>query len=421
MTAPEVERRGPIAMQNTNGVVVGLGGYGASTVEKLRSSNPSAASYLTLDHDSPPFKLVFEGSLVDVIPPIWNWSRSEDAPANIRSWLNELPNKATMPLRDLPDLFLRNTTRPFMRAAWLMHFKSRIAPYLLQEIDDPGVVVLVTRAIGSTGSAWIADLAQLFSTEYPRAQLHLVLIDHDEDDFGSALDVIKTEANKFWVLREILADSSLSQSTHIATSIAETDKVILKILEGPTPSTGIALRVDASDHLDKIGNRLRDSSRSDFQSLNRQLANARCRPISDLLNDDALAALVGLLAISSEGSSVLNKNFSRSQTVDSLKNIALPDDPQVPLVVRLALSHPSLGTEEQVLAYRNLIDEGRHALNNPSQRTRRDNHRRLLESRTKIRERLMVSSSTSNGGVSDALICDLYPVLLSLIDQIIKA
>jgi hypothetical protein len=404
--------------------VIGLGGDGTSVVSALRAAHPNSAQYLTLDAESDLFSYFFAGYSRDVFPVVQTWAKGEGV--SIANWFDV--NGWYSPLNELPDIFLRNTERPVMRASLLM-WRAKVAQYIESSFTAPDVIVLTTCAGGSTGSAWIADVARIAKEVFPQASIRIVL--HDGLKSERYLDnyvVQKMLINSFWTFRELGADEHLSRCTSVVGSTMSATELIAGVINSDdgfvSKAEGAELTTQVADFARQIYTEI-----DNFWNRDRFISG-RCYPLSEILSDNEWNAQAGLLlAIAEER--VTRPSGSDSQAWDEIEFRASDGSmtgsvvaPRIQTIggqfFALALSHNGLGTTKHSSMYQLLADEGSMALNGTSPPISAEAREHLLRSQVQISDRLSQSVENRSGMSRLNYIDDFYPKLSGLIDRLLQ-
>ena len=348
--------------------VIGLGGSGSRIIRNLRESMPNSADYIELDTESEVFNSFFNGYCKDVIPTLQIQSRITKN-HSVAGWFDV--RGAYSPLEDIPDIFLRNTTRPAMRASFLL-FREGISSYLSQQIGNPENVIITSTTFGATGSAWILDMANLVREIFPSVSISLVVDTGTDEWFGNDGRYGRHLANDFWTVREISAEDFLIGKVQVTNSADATAKYIESILD-QTADKNTDINGFVEEHLHVSGKRLfalflQDNSPYDLH----KFLESRCYPFSHLLKESERYAIAGLIVARVEERNIPNEGYIRSnglRTINFLnKNsqlsqvVALDSEGPGRDFIGLALSHQSFGTDEQLASLVDLASEGFIAL-----------------------------------------------------------
>jgi hypothetical protein len=147
---------------NSQVLVIGLGGCGGLAVNSIQESNVDNITCIHLDVTSPIFENFFHGYMVDVENTIIN--RIHLRGNDFSTVLGGVGNYG--PLRELPDGFMQNTSRPLMRAS-LHLFWEKLIDLLNVVSNSPRKVHIICSTSGRTGSGWIMDIASMVRINLP--------------------------------------------------------------------------------------------------------------------------------------------------------------------------------------------------------------------------------------------------------------
>ena len=394
-------------------VVIGLGGSGTDLVLALQDSEKLSGQHFRFDYDSDVFDGLFHGFVSDVYPYLSQWVSGHPNRWRYGSWFNDPRLASHPPIRDIPDLFMRNATRPAMRAGLLVHIR-KLMTQMDNAVKSAEKVVLVASTFGRTGSAWIADLALAISTSYPSVEVKMLLMrgfegfDHKLEQYAMFRD--------FWTLREIFSDEKLSQNAYFVFS----RDGALAVIKGQFAE-------DCSEELhrewqwnENLYPELKHALLQNF------FHRERARAISEVLTSHDRAALSGLLLALAEArideeasSSEIRDSISfrsRSSGVPMRVETRFPYEGSGSSSVKLALSHRLLGPDTHTRAYDQLAEEALKVLSGVGPRLE-------IEARTVLREIHKTIAARidlpDKSGAEAALVLDLYPVLLDLVDQLL--
>jgi hypothetical protein len=404
-------------------VVIGLGGGGSRIIEELHTSLPDAARLISLDVDSEVFAGFFNGYCADVYPIVQDWSLRLAPKESLKSWFDS--RGYFSPLRDIPDIFVRCTTRPIMRAAFLMH-SDRIRAQLKEVLDSPEHVIIVCQTNGSTGSAWTLDVAEIVKDLSANARVRLVMIDGQFEGSGN-LESIRCLANSYWTCREISSHEQFGKEALLFQTGSEATNYL-------------------SNMLTKIDNQTKPVSPQDFEDFQYQCAQqvfsslqnswdmerffeSRCRSVSSLIADAGRESLAGLLLAHAENRLEIKSERTSwdflqiaARDSDELFRITVPKiDSHGASFISLALTDRGFGDQVHVESISALQIEGVAALNDNSFVVTDDCIAQLQEIRSQIFQRLEETAGI-NHLVPPSLkyIVDFYPVLLDLLDSMLE-
>jgi hypothetical protein len=403
-------------------VVFGLGGGGTRIVEELRLSSPGQLNFISLDFDSEVFEDFFRGYCADVYPVVQSWAGLSEE-KSIDSWFDRRGHFS--PLRELPDIFVRCTTRPIMRAALLMHV-DRVRKHLAEILDVPEDVQIVCQTNGATGSAWVLDIAETVQDLFPNACVRIVLF-AGELEHHLNNGAIRHLSNSYWSCREISSHEQFGKDALLFQTSSEATSYLSNIL------TKIDNQIEPVNALNL----------EDFQSLCAQqffssiqkswdmerFFGARCRSVSALITDAARESLTGLLVAHAENRVETNSERTSweflqiaARDSDELFGIKVPriDSPGASFI-SLVLTDSGFGDQAHVQSIAALQSEGAAALNDDSFVVTDDCISQLQEIRFQILQRLdFVSGSERSISPEFKFVEDVYPVLLELLDSLLK-
>jgi hypothetical protein len=403
-------------------VVIGLGGGGSDIVEELRDSLSDYSHLISLDLDSEVFGDFFMGYCADVFPIVQQWPYFSSK-ESLESWFNS--TGFFSPLRELPDIFARCTTRPVMRAAFLMH-SDRIRTYLKEVLDSPEQVIIVCQINGATGSAWVLDIAELVRDLYPDVRVRIVLIAGELEHLLNH-GAIRHLSNSYWTCREISSHEQFGKDALLFQTSSEATNYLSNIL---TKISNQVKPVNAHN-LEDLQYHCAQQFFSSIQNSwdMERFFGGRCRSVSALIADADREALVGLLVAHAENRVETNSERTSwdflqiaARDSDELFRINVPriDSPGASFI-SLALTDRGFGDQVHVESIAALQSEGVTALNDDSFVVTDDCISQLQGIRFQILERLD-SFAGSERSISPELrfIGDVYPVLLELLDSLLK-
>ena len=409
------------SMESPQVAVIGFGGGGSTVVKELQDQLPLAAQYLTLDVDSEVFGELYYGYECDVVPPIQAWARTQGG--NISHWFDL--SSSFSPLRDIPDIFLRKTTRPVMKASLLMQ-RTKVESFLRKKLHSPNEVILTTQLTGATGSAWILEVATMLKELFPSASFRLIVSEGTQESYSARIPMHRALANSYWTLKEINADGLLSPETEVASSVAVATSRIRNILSKAIEVDERASCARVSDSLFDIAQEIRSSFHDHFAC--EIFMSSRASPLSELLGRDDWCALIGLLLafvedrvdreLGEDGDCWRSISY-RSRLGESRETISVPASDSVAKgLMDLAHTHQGFGPEEHQRSHQILSEEGSAALAGRYARITEDAASRLAEMRSSIKQRIDEANNLGIGGSSRRYVIDLYPELLALTDQL---
>jgi hypothetical protein len=404
--------------------VIGLGGDGASIVSSLQASHPNGAQYLTLDVKSVLFSYFFAGYSRDVFPLVQTWAKGEGV--STANWFDA--NGWYSPLDELPDIFLRNTRRPVMRASLLM-WRAKVAQHIERALTNPDVIVLAACSGGSTGSAWIADVSRIAKEVFPEALIRIVLHDGLKSERDLRYVFQKMLVNSFWTLRELAADGHLSRCTAVMESTFLATELIAGMING---DGGFVSKIDEADLVDQVAGLARQiySRIENFMEME-QFISGRCYSLSEILSENDWNAQAGLLLASAENR-LTRHDSNSSYGWSEIKFYSKSDNDLLEIFsprmnaflgqdyVALALCDQNLGSDKHSHAYRTLSEEGSCALSGSGNPISPDALNQLDGMKLKIQERLNQAQEQISPLPGYQFVSDLYPKLAGLIDRLLQ-
>jgi hypothetical protein len=312
-----------------------------------------------------------------------------------------------------------------MRAALLMHV-DRVRKHLAEILDVPEDVQIVCQTNGATGSAWVLDIAETVQDLFPNACVRIVLI-AGELEHHLNNGAIRHLSNSYWSCREISSHEQFGKDALLFQTSSEATSYLSNIL------TKIDNQIEPVNALNL----------EDFQSLCAQqffssiqkswdmerFFGARCRSVSALITDAARESLTGLLVAHAENRVETNSERTSweflqiaARDSDELFGIkVLRIDSPGASFISLVLTDSGFGDQAHVQSIAALQSEGAAALNDDSFVVTDDCISQLQEIRFQILQRLdFVSGSERSISPEFKFVEDVYPVLLELLDSLLK-
>jgi hypothetical protein len=275
-------------------LVIGLGGCGGLVVNSIRESDAREITCLHLDWNSQIFNDFFYGYMFDVEKTIMNRIHSKQ-----NDFLTVLDVVSSYhSLRELPDLFMRNTSRPLMRAA-LHLFWEELVNHLVDVIDTPTRVHIVCSTSGWTGSAWVLDIASMVRSILPNAQIEILLVIDFADEYQTKSMRMSSNYKTYWTLREFQACSDPSIKTTIEPNI---EQAILSIMSSTEEHQNRKAAINICDLIATVSKEISTDHRSPQRSPH-SFWRERSRPISDLVTDETKNLIAGYILAGAEGRS----------------------------------------------------------------------------------------------------------------------
>ena len=274
-------------------LVIGLGGCGGLAVNSIRESNVGNITCLHLDVTSPIFENFFHGYMFDVENTIIN--RIHLRGNDFSTVLGDVGNY--YPMRELPDGFMQNTSRPLMRAS-LHLFWEKLIDLLNDVSNSPRKVHIVCSTSGRTGSGWILDIASMVRINLPNTPIEISLV----MDFPNNREA-RTPSSKcrtYWTLREFQSFSDPSVKTTIEPTI---EQAILSIISNTAEHQNQIAVIDTDDLITAVAQDISIDSHQRDSYGHKSFWRERSRPISDLITDETKNLIAGYILANSEGRS----------------------------------------------------------------------------------------------------------------------
>jgi hypothetical protein len=401
--------------------VIGLGGGGTRIVEELRLSSPDQSNFISLDFDAEVFGDFFRGYCADVYPVVQSWAGLSEE-KSIDSWFDRRGHFS--PLRELPDIFVRCTTRPIMRAALLMHV-DRVRNHLAEILDVPEDVQIVCQTNGATGSAWVLDIAETVQDLFPNACVRIVLI-AGELEHRLNHGTIRDLSNSYWTSREITSHEQFGKDALLFQTSSEATNYLLNILTKVNSQVKPVNAHNLEDFQYHCAQQFFSSIRNSWDM--ERFFGGRCRSVSALIADAETESLTGLLVAHAENRVETNSERASwdflqiaARDSDELFRITVPriDSPGASFV-SLVLTDSGFGDQVQVQSITALQSEGAAALNDDPFVVTDDCISQLQEIRLQILQRLdFVTGSERSISPEFKFVEDVYPLLLELLDSLL--
>ncbi len=267
--------------------VIGLGGCGGLIVNSIKDTALPNVNCFHLDFDSEIFGDFFYGYQTDVYPKIHSWV--ERTSPDLLTWLNV--SKHYSPLRELPDIFMRGATRSIMRASLLLH-RSTIDKYFKSVLNSPTKVIVASSTSGSTGSAWVMDIATMIKQILPSTPIEISFVYNHALQYFSNSKILNYKT--YWTLREALICSELNfelslHSTYEDAVVSISETINKRSQSGSKPNIEKALLEATREVAAKF---------SPFEQL---FWIQRARAVSDLLTEEIKNLIAGYVLTAVEG------------------------------------------------------------------------------------------------------------------------
>ena len=272
-------------------LVIGLGGCGEFVVNSIRESNTDDITCLHLDVNSQIFEGFFYGYMFDVENTIINGIHSSKD-----SFLTVLDNEDRYPsLRDLPDSFLQNSSRPLMRAS-LHLFWEKLTNHLKDVISSPTSVHLVCSSSGRTGSGWVLDIASMVRSILPDTPIEISIVIDFPNNYES--NITSSKCRTYWTLREFQSYSDSSIKVYIEPTIEQAIFSIMSSVEERQNQEGII-------HIGELTTTVAEEISKDLHQggslLHHRFWRERSRTISDLVTEETKNLIAGYALAGAEG------------------------------------------------------------------------------------------------------------------------
>jgi len=409
-------------ISSSHTLYLGVGGIGTRVVSAAAVSDQNLTSIKLFDVDVEPFAWLCAGYRCDVIPDIVKWARTNVGHRQIATWLD--PKTEIVPLRDLPDIFVRNHSRSEMRAVFLMHAKF-VSDALVSAIHNCHSAVIVSSTFGSTGSTWSIELAELICNQFPKVDLKLLAVDDSR-----AVAYVTHQNNwskcfRYWFFREITCKEHLRSRVKIVGS--EEAAVDALLASSPDERRGSTISIDEA--FDRTSLDLNLASLPGHLQANFLLS--RAQPISSVVDSYHRAALACVWVAIVE-SRISLEAWSKSYLDFRLRDNSAIRMPLVSLspltsgwkniLHALALSPRLLGGKEYRSAFDALIREGKDLLSgkekmDDSVRDALNRHRFATESESN--EIASLVPLTEHDIHRSAVRHDFNSLLLGIVDQLL--
>lgn len=275
--------------------VIGLGGCGGLIVNSLKDTALRNVNCFHLDFDSEIFGDFFYGYETDVYPKIHSWV--ERTSPDLLTWLNV--SKHYSPLRELPDIFMRGATRPIMRASLLLH-RSTIVKYFKSVLNSPTKVIVASSTSGSTGSAWVMDIATMIKQILPSTPIEISLVNNHAFQFFSNSEILNVKT--YWTLREALVCSKLNFKLSLHSTYEDAIVSISETINRRQQSKTVKLNIEKA--LLKATREVAANTSLSEQFFLKQ----RARAASDLLTEEIKNLIAGYVLAAIEERCKFTKN-----------------------------------------------------------------------------------------------------------------
>ena len=274
-------------------LIIGLGGCGGIAINAIQESDSDEVTCFHLDWNSQIFNDFFYGYMCDVENTIMKGIHSK---RNDFSTVLDVVSEYPL-LRDLPDSFMRNTSRPLMRAS-LHLFWEELVNHINDVINAPTRVHIVCSSSGSTGSGWVLDIASMVRSILPDTPIEISLVVDFPDKYQAK--ITSSNCKTYWTLREFQACTDASIKITIQPNIEHAIRSVVASTE-EHPSQKVV--IDICDLITTITKEISiDLHRGGSLSLYR-FWRERSRPISDLVTEETKNLIAGYILSSAEGRS----------------------------------------------------------------------------------------------------------------------
>lgn len=277
---------------NSQVLVIGLGGCGGQIINSIQESEVDHITCIHLDSDSEIFGDFFFGYMHEVGNKILQGiqiSRSE------LLTVIDVNDRSLVPLSDLPDIFMRCTSRPLMRASLLL-LRERISTHLEEKITSPTKVHITCSTSGWTGSGWVLDIAVMVRKLLPSTPIQISLV-NDDPQFGFERPS-SWNCKIYWTLREFLACSDPTIPMKIEPSM---EKAVLSIIPSEEEIQIPDTNVDANELITSV---LKEISIHTLHTIGQDFFwRERSRTVSDLITNETKNLIAGYMLACAEGRS----------------------------------------------------------------------------------------------------------------------
>jgi hypothetical protein len=272
-------------------LVIGLGGCGGVVVNAIRESDSDGITCFHLDWNSQIFNDFFYGYMFDVENTIMGsiHSKRNDFLA-VLDVASRYP-----PLRDLPDSFMGNTSRPLMRAS-LHLFWEELVNQINDVIDAPTKVHIVCSTSGWTGSGWVLDIASMVRSILPNTPIEISLVIDFPDKYQAK--ITSSNCKTYWTLREFLACSDPSITTSIEPNITQ---AVLSIMSPKQEHENQKAVINICDLFSSVAKEISIDLHREGPLFFHRFWRERSRPISDLITDETKNVIAGYILANAEG------------------------------------------------------------------------------------------------------------------------
>jgi hypothetical protein len=278
---------------NSQVLVIGLGGCGGLAVNSIQESNVDNITCIHLDVTSPIFENFFHGYMVDVENTIIN--RIHLRGNDFSTVLGGVGNYG--PLRELPDGFMQNTSRPLMRAS-LHLFWEKLIDLLNVVSNSPRKVHIICSTSGRTGSGWIMDIASMVRSIHPNTPIEISLV-MDFPNYREARTT-SSKCRTYWTLREFQSFSDPSAKITIEPTI---EQAILSIISRTEEHQNQRSAINTDDLITAIAKDISIDFHQRDSYFHRFFWRERSRQISDLITDQTKNLIAGYALANAEGRS----------------------------------------------------------------------------------------------------------------------
>ena len=264
-------------------LVIGLGGCGGLAVDSIRETNADHIIGLHLDVNSQIFEGFFHGYMFDVENTIINGIhlRGDDF-LTVLDVVGKYPR-----LRELPDGFLQNTSRPLMRAS-LHLFWEKLVNQLKGVISSPTRVHIVCSTSGRTGSGWVFDIASMVRSILPDTPIEISLVIDFPNNYESK--ITSSKCRTYWTLREFQSYSDPSIRAFIEPTI---EHAIISIMSPTEDRQNQEGTMNIGELVTTVTEEISNDLHQGGSLLHDRFWRERSHSISDLVTDETKNFIAG--------------------------------------------------------------------------------------------------------------------------------
>lgn len=398
---------------------VGLGATGARVIAAISSRYQAGAEAVSFNVDNDPFLPLCAGYRHEVLPDVINWATTEGARHQVATWFDIGTDEP--PLRDLPDIFIRNNRRSEMRAIFLMQARF-VLETLVPAIRNCQRVAIISSTHESSGTTWSIELAGLIFNEFPEMDLRLLAVDDSRFQYPRSSD------NRFWFLREISCKNQLRSKV----IVFDSEEAAIDALLASAPPEHHASAISLEEAFDRTTTTF-EQEMSELRY--RAFELCRAQPVSALVDSDHRAALACLwMAIAENRTTLLSASSGRQLTITLrdlsshqllLTSSAPPSFGELrQILYAFALSHRLMGGPGHRNTFDALVTEGLrflsgHEILDESIRQLLSDHRDTIEN--ELNESRNVSSVSRHEIYTSAVRHDFNSLLVEINRELLNS